>query len=385
MTRTWHIFTGEYPPQPGGVSDYTAQLAGGLAAAGDAIQVWAPACTGHTPDLAGVTVHRLRDHFSLRDLRRLGRALNEFPPPRRLLVQWVPHGFGWKSMNVPFCFWLLKRSVHRRDRIELMIHEAFVRFERSWKQRAAATVHRLMVVLLLRAATRVWHAIPLHESLLRPYTFGRDVPFTWLPIPSNIPVIDDAGGVAALRTRLAPRGEPIVGHFGTYGQLVAGILRPALIGVLRGAPTGTALLLGRGSDEFRKHLVTEYAELASRVVAPGQLESGDLSRYLHVCDVMLQPYADGISCRRTSAMAGLAHGRPVVTTSGAATEAFWAESGAAVIVPRDSALELIDATIRLLADEKRRQIVGAAAATLYHERFRLERIVAALRANRGTA
>src|SRR5207248_6476969 len=27
----WHVLTGEYPPQPGGVSDYTRQVARGLA------------------------------------------------------------------------------------------------------------------------------------------------------------------------------------------------------------------------------------------------------------------------------------------------------------------------------------------------------------------
>jgi hypothetical protein len=39
---TWHILTGEYPPQPGGVSDYTRQLARALVDAGDSVEVWAP-------------------------------------------------------------------------------------------------------------------------------------------------------------------------------------------------------------------------------------------------------------------------------------------------------------------------------------------------------
>ena len=39
----WHILTGEYPPRPGGVSDYSAHLSGGLARAGAEVHVWAPA------------------------------------------------------------------------------------------------------------------------------------------------------------------------------------------------------------------------------------------------------------------------------------------------------------------------------------------------------
>jgi hypothetical protein len=60
-----HIITPEYPPQPGGVSDYTAQVATGLAEAGDEVQVWCPGthvwCPG-TEDASvtggGVHVHR---------------------------------------------------------------------------------------------------------------------------------------------------------------------------------------------------------------------------------------------------------------------------------------------------------------------------------------
>ena len=61
---TWHVITGEFPPQGGGVSDYTRQLARGLAEAGDQVEIWAPPCVG--PDEApsdetGVRVHRLPD------------------------------------------------------------------------------------------------------------------------------------------------------------------------------------------------------------------------------------------------------------------------------------------------------------------------------------
>ena len=30
--------------------------------------------------------------------------------PRRLFVQWVPHGFGYKSLNMPFCLWVWRRA-----------------------------------------------------------------------------------------------------------------------------------------------------------------------------------------------------------------------------------------------------------------------------------
>ena len=44
------------------------------------------------------------------------------------------------------------------------------------------------------------------------------------------------------------------------------------------------------------------------------LANEEVSVHLSACDLMIQPYPDGISARRTSAMAALAHERPVVTT-----------------------------------------------------------------------
>ena len=113
--------------------------------------------------------------------------------------------------------------------------------------------------------------------------------------------------------------------------------------------------------------------------APGALDAASLSRHLQACDLMLQPYADGVSCRRTSFMAGLAHGKAIVTTAGPSTESFWAGSGTAVIVATDDAQALADAGALLLADTEKRRCLGIAAARLYRERFTVENTVSALR------
>src|SRR5260370_24556491 len=99
VTRNrWAIRTGEYPPQPGGVSVYTRQAARGLAEAGDEVHVWAPASAGEAATDAGVQVHRLPDRFGSRGLRRLAAELNALPGDARILVQYVPQAFGWKAM-----------------------------------------------------------------------------------------------------------------------------------------------------------------------------------------------------------------------------------------------------------------------------------------------
>src|SRR5438094_5217767 len=106
----WHIITCEYPPQPGGVSGYTRMVAKGLAEQGDRVHVWCPSSPEPEAAMPGVNVHRELGRMSFHDLFRAGRLLNKFPKPRRLLVQWVPHGYGYRSMNLAFCLWIWNRA-----------------------------------------------------------------------------------------------------------------------------------------------------------------------------------------------------------------------------------------------------------------------------------
>jgi glycosyltransferase involved in cell wall biosynthesis len=384
----WHLITSEYPPQMGGVSDYTQMVAAGLAAAGDKVHVWCPpagsvavdAAEIGTGDSAGVFLHRELGSFTPADLRRTGRLLDQFSAPRRLLVQWVPHGYGYRSMNLPFCLWLQRRAARRRDIVEVMVHEPYLSFgEGSWKQSGVAAVHRLMTMVLLNAAHRVWMSIPAWEARLRPYALGRTLPFRWLPVASNIPVVDDPANVGIVRALYAPAGEQVVGHFGTYDRHSTELLLKSVPALLQGRSDCTMLLLGRGSEQMREKLIRNFPELAGQLHATGTLAAAELSLHISACDVMLQPYIDGVSSRRTSLMVGLSHGIPVVTTSGRLTEPLWSESEAVALIPAEDVAALALATIRLLSDETSRRRLSAAARMLYDERFDVKRTIATLR------
>ncbi len=103
---SWQIITGEYPPAPGGVADYTRALAQALAAAGDEVHVWAPSIDGGLSADPGVQLHSLPEGYRPAGLRRLSRELCRLPGPKRILVQYVPHAFGMRALNVPFCGWV---------------------------------------------------------------------------------------------------------------------------------------------------------------------------------------------------------------------------------------------------------------------------------------
>jgi glycosyltransferase involved in cell wall biosynthesis len=383
MSRLLHLVTGEFPPDLGGVSAYSAAIAGGLAAGGLPVHVW---CTTQSEpsSVAGVAVHRVHS-WSGPHLRRVDREMDRVDATAPLLVQWVPHAYGRRSLNLAFCRWVRRRA-RRGQPVDLMVHEPFLAFRGgSIRQGAAAIVHRLMVWLLLAAARRVWISIPAWEECLRPWAFGRDLTFQWLPVPSSIPVVHDPGAVADVRARLAGHGRILIGHFGTYDALAREQLEHLLPAVLRARPDAAAVLLGRGSDAFGTALRTRHQELADRIAATGALDPGALSLHLQACDLLVQPYPDGVTARRTTVMAGLANGVPIVTTVGHHSEALWHESGVVHVAPSSQADVFVQATVAVIEDSPLRARLADAGRRIYATHFALDHTIRALRCGTATA
>ncbi len=379
--ETWHIVTCEYPPQSGGVSDYAYLLVNGLASLGDQVHVWCPVWTPEDPGTPGVEVHATLGSFSPRDLRRTGRELDRFPGSRRLFLQWVPHGFGYKAINLPFCLWIWDRTARRGDVLDLMVHEPFIGFKKtSWRQSAAAVVQRLMMAILLRTAQRVWVSTPTWEKYLRPFECGRRHTYRWLPLPSNVPALNDPGEVSKVHELYAPGGL-LIGHFGTFGDSITPLLRASIPPILRSRSNASVLLIGPGGEAFRDTIVQEHADLGARVHAVGPMNARDprLSFHLRACDLMIQPYPDGVTSRRTTMMAALAHGRPIVSTSGFLTEPFWESSDAVEIIPAGANEEFVEAVLRLLDNSRLRAALGKQALDFYRREFDIPCVVNRLR------
>ena len=374
-SNIWHIITPEYPPDCGGVSDYVQHLACGLRDAASEAHVWCPDKGAAHPQW----VHQIPGGFNAGSLKILGAALDKLPKPRRLLVQWVPHGYGYASLNLPFCVWLWWRA-RRGDRVEIMLHEAFLWFfQGNWRQDAAAIVHRLMTIILIQAASWIWMSTESWQKCWKPYALGRRVPFRWLPLPTSIPVQLQTNNGAVLKSQLAPPGTILAGHFGTYGMNVGPLVERIAVSLLSRRKDVVLLLMGQSSETFRESLIGRHPELASQVVASGRLERQDASRHLQACDLLIQPFGDGANARRTSLISGLAHGAAIITTLGTMTEPFWRQTDAVVAVPVEREDLFVAETERLLDDPAERARLRSASRRFYDDHLDLRHAVEMLR------
>jgi glycosyltransferase involved in cell wall biosynthesis len=371
----WHVITGEYPPQPGGVSDYTRTIARGLARAGDRVCVWAPPCAHAPVEDPGVVVRRLPDRFGPRALRALDWHFSRPASPRRLLIQYVPQAFGWKGMNVPFCAWARSRVA---DPISVMFHEvAFpIDRDRPVMQRGLGFVTHGMAALIAQSAERVFVAIPAWKDMLASVVADAHRA-TWLPVPSTIEPVADPACVRDIRLRYAS-DAPLIGHFGTFGGATRPLLVQALVDLL-GSSAGEVVLIGRGSQEMAAEFVQAHSEFCGRLHATGTLGADEISHHVSACDLMFQPYIDGVSTRRTTSMVALSHGRPLVTTKGPLTENLWEAWGAAALADAGDPGALAAVAATVLHNRALARRLAAAGRALYDARFDVRHTIAALR------
>lgn len=358
----WHIITGEFPPDLGGVSDYSWEVARGLAQAGQNVSVWAPGTVSNTSLIEEITVHRRANLFSPRGLFHLERELNACQRPRRILLQYVPQAFGLSGANLPFTGWVLGRRLLHEDAIDVMVHEVWIDFDRrSLKRSVMACMHRAMAVLITLAAQRMYVSIP--EWSQRLYQVGgRRRRIRWLPVPSTVPLV--------------PRQpEPhLLGHLGTYNSLVKTLLTPLLHQLLHSSPSIRILLMGRGSETYLQELFQADPALAGRIECTGPLPPTSLAQQIGRCNAVLQPYPDGISSRRTSAMVALRLGVPLITNISYHSEPFWASSSAIQTI--DLSSDTVVPVIRnLLEDSAACARMSHAGQSLYAERFALEHTI----------
>jgi glycosyltransferase involved in cell wall biosynthesis len=353
--KTWHILAPEYPPRCGGVGDYSALVGDGLLAAGDRVTVWHP----------GV----LPDRFGAGSRRAIASALRL--DPGILLVQYVPSAFGLRGMNVPFCRWLAHLSQTGAD-VRVMFHEPFFYFglQRPWRN-LLALVQRRMAATLLRSASRVYYSTESWRPLLEPY--GPHSPVEVLPVPATIPVDVPDQAVARFSARFS--GAPLIGHFGTYGDHVAGELARIVPPLLERLTQARMLLVGRGAAIFAGQL---GAGTRFRVDVLREQDGLSVAAALRACDLLVQPFPDGVTTRRTTMMAALSSARPVVTTSGKLTEPVW-KGTAVVMAPAGQPERFVDEVERLAMDAVRRESVGRQGRQLYDERFALAGTIGRIR------
>lgn len=316
--------TGEYPPMEGGVGAFTEQLARAMARAGHEVHIITSKLA--RPLDAPSTIASLREPVQL-EYGFVHPRISRWRWPSLSAVadivirhdievvnlQYQAAAFKMRSPAINYLPWRLKSVAP----VVVTFHDLRVPYlfpkAGGWREH--------VVRGLARRAEACIATNPADYRILREWT---DRPVHQIPIGSNIDVYEaNHVEMAEVRRNLGlSDGDTLLGYFGFLNETKgADTLIDAMakldnrthlvfIGGQTGAsdPDNNQSFLARLRDRI------DRKGLSARVHWTGFLTSERVSTYLTAADLMVMPYQDGVSLRRGTLMAVLAHGRPLVTT-----------------------------------------------------------------------
>lgn len=275
--------------------------------------------------------------------------------PAWLLLQYMAFSYGRWGFAPSL---LVEALALRRAgaRVVVLVHEGWVETE-DWHSALMGSWQRVQLHLLVRIANTT---IATTEALAR--SLGPDVEH--LPVGSNITPLATTRTEA--RARLGLGDELVVALFGSRHDSRALDHAEAAISALERAGDGRGLrVLNLGAGVAPLDLAPGIA-----VDTPGYLPEGELSVRLTASDLILLPFTDGASTRRTTLMAALAHGLPVLASDGARTDSVLRSHPEAItLTPADDPGAFAAAAVALAGDGARLRAAGEAGRRLYDDRF----------------
>ncbi len=313
------FISGEFPPDGGGVGDYTVRLSDSLTALGFGVGVLTR--SGPAAGVPGVGVFPLAEAWSSRAWGLILRAAREFRPDLvHLQYQAAAFGLAPAAMFLPAVLGRLGGYP-----VAVTFHD----LRPPYLFPKAGRLRRLAVGMLYLSsagavATNGADLVRLQRVGFPGVRFRP--PLAFIPIGSNVlPVPTEPEEVGTLRREVgAGPGERLIGHFGLMNwskgvELVLAACRRLLDGgyrvrlVVIGGTAGRTDPTNLKYAEFIRREVGRLG-LGDRTFWTGPLPADGVSRWLQAVDLLLLPYLDGASLRRGSLVAALVHGRPVVTT-----------------------------------------------------------------------
>ncbi|HIP97577.1 MAG TPA: glycosyltransferase family 1 protein [Anaerolineae bacterium] len=373
------LISGEFSPMQGGVGDFTHELGKELAALGCQVSVITSKAAGSRRQVDGVAVFPIIEKWDWRCWAIILKLLRELKPDV-VNIQYQTAAYGMHpAIN------LLPRRLRResrRPRVVVTYHDLREPYLfpkagplRRWITREPARQSDAVIVTNHEDEWRMANGEWRIANLAR------------IPIGSNIAPMPPADyDRDAWRARWgAGPGDLLLAYFGFLNESKGGetLIRALAEVVAHGMPASLLMIGGQvGSSDptnvaYLRQIEALIAELSldERVMWTGYTPADEVSANLLAADVCVLPYRDGVSFRRGSFMAALAHGCAIVSTEPRVPVPELRDEENILLIPPDDPAALARAITRLAENADLRRRLGAGAANLA-QHFTWEKIAA---------
>ncbi len=335
------FLTGEYPPMQGGIADHTAHLSAQMAHLGVESLIltshrWekeAKQIDNNHPGHIGsnASVFPVLPNWSRHCWPGVSRFLEEHQPDI-LHIQYQAAAFdlgGW----INWLPWYLKKRHAGPTKIVTTFHDLRIPYifpkagRFRWKSVLALAHYSDAVICTDRENVEtLQHAKGHHDTSKTSYQSGNGPMLTHIPLGNNVEPQPPADyDRAEWRARYNATDDTLLlAYFGFLNQSKGGEELVESLALLRKQGIDAHLLLIGGDVGHVDPTNVAYAQkvdalvdqhnLADFVHRTGYVEEAEVSANLLAADAVVMPYRDGVSFRRTTLIAALRHGCPIVST-----------------------------------------------------------------------
>lgn len=369
MTKVCFL-TGEYPPMQGGIADHTYHLAQRLVALGLDVSILTShkAASNLRPPISNLSVSPVIPGWGMGCWRRISRWLDQHRP-QIFHIQYQAAAYdlgGWVNW-LPW--WLRRRQIC--PKIVVTFHDLRVPYlfpkagPFRWRSILALARHADAVILTNLEDKQTLSSDPLISDLLN-----------LIPLGSNV-VPQPPLGYNRAQWRAGMEVDDhvlLLAYFGFLNESKGGEELVLVLDrlVRQGRDVHLLMIGGQVGDvdptnrAYAKqvHSLIQTRGLAERVHWTGYTSLEEVSANLLAADVVVMPYRDGVSFRRTTFIAALCHGRPVVTTHPAVPLVELHDGENVLLVPPRDVDSLAKAVARLVDDAGLRERLSVGAKAL---------------------
>lgn len=356
------FLTPQLPPEPGGVSDHSAQLLREAARAG--VTTEAITFTAGAAPIPGVKLQQQTPaEFSFASCKKSALGADGIVVPYTPL-SWAPRSYGIAPW-LPLLLARIRRASGAP--LTLIAHESHYPVKFSAVGLLVGLPQFLQFFLLAALADRVLFSHSASCRFWKKWLPWKKEKFSVQPVFSNIDRVTAPGNA---RSRFGLGTAPYLFYFGGAHEMnLLDFVVEAHRSLAARHPELWLVMAGVSAAEVRKRLPGLDE---SKIKILGFLPTEDISALYADAWFVLAPFGEGINTRRGSAMAALAHHKAVVTTRGWCTgsDQPW-EKFLALAEGKNAYL----AAVNLLADNPQRLRELAEAAGSHYERNFSVRVV----------
>lgn len=351
------IITGEYPPMQGGVGDYSRELARAWVAQGHEVFVLTNRAATPPPNEPNIWVQPSVTHWG-----RWRSRGDRSPCGVVQAIAWVKK-HQLEAVNIQYQaaaynMHAAANDLPRRLRPHTTVITTFHDLRFPYLFPKAGPLRKRIVYQMARSSHGV--VVTNHADGQELHQQGTMPPISQIPIGSNIAVAPPpAYDPVDWRThRLhVPPEILLVGYFGFINASKGVDTLAQAVRMLVDRGTNVELLIIGGQTGASDATNIQQADIAERLIGglgitqrvhwTGFVDESLVSAHLMACDIIALPYKDGVSLRRGTLMAALAHACPIVTTIPEAPIPELRQGHEAWLVPPDQPTALAEALLHL--------------------------------------